>query len=227
MPQSRHYGSMYNVISLRFTDACPISVNYSVDKKMVSLCSGCLVRPTHSVVLFTAYFFGGRTMLIAFTGRKRNGKTYTCNLLQARHPEYEIISFATPIKDCAKWLLGDLPMDKDNGVIQGLSHKISPRDLYRAIGELRTTLYPTFWIDLHYKRIQDKTNVLIDDLRYPNEADYVRSLGGKIYRVVSTVDTNDDTHPSEVAQDEILVDDILYNDKSSAYDLAVLMYFRR
>jgi len=69
---------------------------------------------------------------------------------------------------------------------------------------------PDHWV----KRLEEEARGLLDqgysiivsDVRFPNEADLVRRLGGQILKVVRPGSQDDDPHPSEVLVDEIETD---------------------
>jgi len=41
-----------------------------------------------------------------------------------------------------------------------------------------------FWVDQAIKRIPDGSKVVFSDVRYPNEAEAIKNLGGKVWRVL-------------------------------------------
>jgi hypothetical protein len=56
--------------------------------------------------------------------------------------------------------------------------------------------------------------IVITDVRFLNEANYVTSLGGKLVRIVRPSVTRSDTHPSETEQHRIMVKFEIINDGS-------------
>ena len=77
--------------------------------------------------------------------------------------------------------------------------------------ELLPWVKDNFWLEkirIKYedfkKKYGDNVNVVISDLRFPNEVDFVHSIGGtviKVYRPCICDDT--ETHSSEILIDEI------------------------
>jgi hypothetical protein len=58
-----------------------------------------------------------------------------------------------------------------------------------------------FWVDYALHSIVDGTKVVIADVRYPNEADAIRKLGGKVFRVERDGVVAANEHMSEHALD--------------------------
>ena len=89
------------------------------------------------------------------------------------------------------------------------------------------------WVDATTRQVEavDGPGVVITDVRFPNEAERVTSLGGVTVRVVNPrVPVSDDAHPSETALDDYRADFTVWN-SSTIEDLhreadAVLSHVR-
>lgn len=100
-------------------------------------------------------------MKIAVCGSICSGKTYLSNYLVK---EYNLtkFSFGRKVKDIAEDLF---KMNyKDRPLIQNIADKMKEID-------------PDIWAKYIVKQIKYLDNIIIDDLRFPNEAKYLQTLG--------------------------------------------------
>jgi hypothetical protein len=81
---------------------------------------------------------------------------------------------------------------------------------------VRATLGQDFWVRHMSARMRhaNKDKVVISDVRFPNEADWVRDNGGVLIRIVDGTQ-HTDCHPSETEQLSIKEDLSLFNTKTS------------
>jgi hypothetical protein len=115
---------------------------------------------------------------------------------------YKKLSFADPVKDAAAgifgWsrvmLQGDTPEsrawreEKDEYWSKVLERPFSPRIALQEIGTEvgRNYFHPDIWLrTLEKKMLDDEgiTNFVIDDCRFSNELELIKSMGGKIILV--------------------------------------------
>ena len=128
--------------------------------------------------------------LIGLTGAAGSGKDTAADYLVTQHA-WRKVSFAQPLKDglCAmfgwspdqlndrKWKETQLP---------GIGK--SPRQLMQTIGTEwgREMVHPDLWLLLARRAIEDKLtyrDVVVSDVRFDNEAEMVRSMGGVIVHI--------------------------------------------
>ena len=145
-------------------------------------------------------------MIIGLTGRKYNGKDTAAK--QLINDGYIPMSFAEPIKDVAKMLFG-FSENQVNGSQKeemDVRWNTTPRAVLQFIGtelfreqiqQLLPEIGADFWVKSIENRIPSNANVVITDVRFPNEVAMIRKLGGKIIRVRRTLVSNPDTHASE------------------------------
>ena len=152
-------------------------------------------------------------LLIGVTGRAEAGKTTTSKaiLREAAKKNLRAESF-----EISSYVMAD-------AVQQGLIRNVVREDLEPnevqqlvAVGMKRRSENPGHWISLLYDDIMAKKPdvALIPNLRFLDEADFVRSLGGKIIRVKSYVvdgvefisPTRNANHISEVQHHQIQAD---------------------
>lgn len=170
-------------------------------------------------------------MLIGVCGRKRHGKDSIGNRLVEAHG-FVRRSFAYDVKRIGMLLLG-LTRDQVNGVdfdreaaLPGWDG-LTTRQALQGIGDgLRERVHPEVWIRSTLDSLPRDRDCVITDVRYPNEAQAIRDMGGVIWKVVRPCLADDDTHPSEVGVGDIEPDALLGNDGTleqltDAVDLAM------
>ena len=105
-------------------------------------------------------------VLVAFAGHIGAGKTSLAGLL-CRDYGFVKVSFAEPIR----WICE-------------VTERPATREWLQRIGSGLRSYQPSFWVAVAYWRIRDLLeegrSVVIDDLRFPNEALMIRELGGVI-----------------------------------------------
>ncbi len=150
-------------------------------------------------------------MIIGLTGKKRSGKTTVANLIQAA-TKSPILSFAGPLKE----------MIEKAGICtheELYSNKTEfSRRMLQKIGTdiFRNQVDRRFWIKRMKEKIfcdyNDKKIIVIDDIRFKNEAQYVKTTGGKIVCIYreDTI-SNIDIHESEIECELIVPDWIIEN----------------
>ena len=65
--------------------------------------------------------------------------------------------------------------------------------------ELRRADDPDYWVRQWVDRARPFPRVVVDDVRFPNEAQMIHTLGGMLIRVQRTSAASPQTHPSETA----------------------------
>jgi hypothetical protein len=156
------------------------------------------------------------TNVIGLIGKKRAGKDTVFRILQEFKGKLQIarIAFADALKEeMAKACQVPVQTIEENKEVFRLG-------LQWYGTEFRRQLYgDNYWIDraaekfsnLRYCDPQPET-VVFTDVRFPNEVEFVRSLGGEIWRVNRTaVDNAGDGHASEMAWREVVPDLTLTN----------------
>lgn len=78
----------------------------------------------------------------------------------------------------------------------------------------RDLINENIWVDLTIKNIPDGSRVVFTDCRFPNEANKVRQIGGKVWRVNRPDWPAVNDHQSETALDDYDFDRIFINDSS-------------
>lgn len=159
--------------------------------------------------------------IIAIMGVAGSGKTVVARRLE--NYGFQRTRFAAPIKVMLKAGLGltDAQLDGDEKThpIHDLGGA-SARTMMQTLGTEwgRRLIHPDLWANVWKRHVAQMDGlVVVDDLRFPNEAKAIREMGGVIWRVyrpgLVTMD-----HASERSQKNI-DEDLLLNNATSLPDL--------
>lgn len=96
---------------------------------------------------------------------------------------------------------------------------VSPRRIMRRWGDWRRWQRADYWLT---RAEQARVAAIFDghqaqlwtDVRYPNEAAWIRQRGGMLWRIVRPGLAQDRTHDSETAADDIEADAVIVNDST-------------
>lgn len=163
-------------------------------------------------------------MIIGFAGRKRSGKDTAAAVLEPKG--FARLSFAQPIKSMLGVFLGNQGLDPHTVVsmlegdlkeepspyLQGQSPRYAMQTLGTEWG--RNLLGGEIWVRALINRAHLYENVVISDVRFPNEVAAVQYAGGKVYRISRPGLSVVDDHASENQIDHLLVDGQILNDGS-------------
>lgn len=132
------------------------------------------------------------TLLLGIAGPARGGKTTVANHLRDEFGFYTY-AFAEPMKHMLSQLLALTPEQLEQRKDELLPWLgFSPRHLLQTLGTEwgRETLHPDFWIRIATDRIRWLENyetgllrVVIGDVRFENEAAFIRRQGGFLIHV--------------------------------------------
>ena len=159
-------------------------------------------------------------------GTKGVGKDTVADYIVSRY-NVEKRAFASPIKEaCA--ILFQLPIGRFEGEdkeVCDAHHELSPRQMMQLVGTdfFRDQVCQDFWID-HFKKwyaARDPSRpVVVTDVRFQNEVDVIKALGGEVVRLIrphkgSGRHTMSDLHVTETGVAELQgVDATIENDGS-------------
>lgn len=154
-------------------------------------------------------------MIIGILGLAGSGKTLVAKHLVEEY-EFERMRFADPIKRMLRLGLGltDEEIDGEakmtpNAVFGG----VTPRHLMQTLGTEwgRRNIHTDIWVNVWRRDVALQTgNVVVDDVRFPNEAAAIRAMGGVLWRVYRPGLTMD-SHVSERMQQNITEDHLINN----------------
>lgn len=161
-----------------------------------------------------------RTM-IGIVGRKRSGKDTLANFATEILGDARVLSFAEPLKQACKhaYNLRDEQLDETKDEIDK-RWGMTPRDMMKTLGvDYFRSKDPSQWTKNMGFRIEGavsrpETAVVISDVRFQNEAAFVRENGGVLIHVSRDLPSNSDDHESEKTTDEIVCDHYINNNGS-------------
>lgn len=131
-----------------------------------------------------------KPVIVGLCGYGRCGKDSTAGIL-GRLYGYEKRAFADKVREFAEAVDAYLPEigETYTQIVKRMGYEAAKekhqcvRDYLVKIGHCaRTVFYDSIWIDMALER--DRPRLLaISDVRYPNEADRIRALGGVVWRI--------------------------------------------
>lgn len=117
-------------------------------------------------------------MILGVTGGIGSGKDTFCDQAFAKK-----IGFADALKETCNYLTGHdytLRETKDMEIWPG----VTGRRVLEVVGtQAMRSLNENYWIDKALEKAKLYDNVVIPDVRFPNEVEAIRKLGGKIIRI--------------------------------------------
>lgn len=146
--------------------------------------------------------------LIGLTGKAGSGKSYIAREVLAKRAGYIPLSLAGPMK-AALAARGAIPAEEATGQIDKSDRTRRILQVYGT--ELGRDLYhEDVWVSeiewwlAWFIQEAGIDNFVITDIRYPNEAEWVESLGGIVIRVTGRggLPGSAADHPSETALDD-------------------------
>jgi hypothetical protein len=158
--------------------------------------------------------------LIGIMGPARVGKdtatSYLCDCY-----DMDSYAFADPIKDMLTGVFGDLFRDGDREAVIDWLGK-SPRQLMQTLGTEwgRDVVHPDLWVlvaDQMWKKYQEigrGTGVVLSDVRFRNEAEWVLAQGGLLVNLTRPNTESVSSHVSEQAIPTDLSQHMISNDGS-------------
>jgi dephospho-CoA kinase len=161
--------------------------------------------------------------IIGIAGKKFNGKDTTASYLINNH-KYEKIAFADALKEACKCIFGFTDEQLYGNKKEDIDEywNIEPRKIFQYVGtdlfrnqlkEIMPFIDHNIWVHVVKKKILDRLKIdpeckiVITDVRFENEVDMVKELGGCIIRVSrDSVNIKNDIHESEQQIDKLIVD---------------------
>lgn len=139
--------------------------------------------------------------LIGIAGRARSGKDTVANFIVAAIGGYRY-SFADPIRA----MLVPLGVDMSDPYWQARKEEpipalgVSPRRMMQTLGTEwgRQLINPDMWLIMaHQRLLQNGPGMVISDVRFDNEAAWIRKHGGRIIHVIRPDTKAVEAHASE------------------------------
>lgn len=154
-------------------------------------------------------------MIIGIVGVAGSGKTIVSRHL-VESAGYRKLSFAAPLKRMLRAGFGMTEEQLDGSLKTSTDRTVcsrTPRYLMQTLGTEwgRRMVGPDVWAQLWRRdALELGGDIVADDVRFPNEAEAIRALGGVIWRV-HRPGLNVDSHASERSQKRIDEDELIMN----------------
>jgi len=137
-------------------------------------------------------------MIVGLSGFLDSGKGTVGDILRDKH-RFAKKSFADPLKDVVSTIFGwnrallegdtkdsrEFRERKSKRWSQRFGYDVTPRLMLQKMGTEggRDVFHPDIWLYALEDRIQHDTNVVVPDVRFPNEIAFLKRLGGVTIRV--------------------------------------------
>lgn len=174
--------------------------------------------------------------LIGILGKARSGKDSAADFMMemlngtSKKPKWEHVSFAAILKKSVEVLFHLPPGAANDSARRAMRLPFLDCTLAKFLQDygqtMREKFGQDFWIKALFDQIPVGAHWIISDVRYPNEANMIKSLGGIIVKIerthddrppaLSMQDGRDPSHSSEALVDSIDADALIVNNKSLA-----------
>jgi hypothetical protein len=170
--------------------------------------------------------------IIGFTGNKQNGKSTVTQYIVEKYDAVEL-SFAGPLKDGCRELFGfnDEQLYGNLKEVVDPFWNVTPREILQFVGtdlirkqmsKIIPDIGESFWIKCLENKVKKElaknpnVTIIISDIRFPNEMESVKKMGGLVIRVTRPEFNNKNNefsmHESEKLIATMQVDAELWND---------------
>jgi hypothetical protein len=151
--------------------------------------------------------------IIGISGKYGSGKSTFSSYFLTRHPQYSRHSFADCLRDVVCLMTNtdvELSRTKEGKNTFLPKWNLTIGQLLQKIGTVGIrSVIEDAWVMALFERFDEHSLWIIDDVRFPNEADAIRAAGGIILRFEGDpggvykelCQTRDPFHPSEIAMD--------------------------
>jgi len=160
----------------------------------------------------------------------QSGKTFTASVLE--QSGYKTMSFAEPIKKMAMEFIMSFGYSKEQAVrfVWASKEETIPtikataRRILQTLGTEwgRNCIGSEVWLDCMMSRVASHlkdgdSKIIIDDVRFQNEAELIKKMGGEMWMIVRPSAQRNTTHESEGALDKWKsFDQVIINDGTIA-----------
>ena len=158
-------------------------------------------------------------MIIGLSGYAQSGKDTVAELLCLNY-EYERRAFADPIRHALMMLNPKLDsITRVSDYVDDYGWEMAKRNpevrrLLQVLGTEvgRKMMGDNVWINMGTRDLNHIDKVVFSDVRFPNEAEAIKKLGGSVWRINRRNQGAVNTHPSEIAMDNYMFNYVIYND---------------
>ena len=158
-------------------------------------------------------------MIIGLSGYAQSGKDTVAELLCLNY-DYKRLSFADPIRHALTIVnpkldsITRLADFVDDHGWEMAKHNPEVRRLMQVFGTDfgRKMLGSDVWIKMAFRDLRPEDRIVVSDVRFPNEAEAIKKLGGSVWRINRHNHSAVNGHTSEHAMDNYMFDHFIYND---------------
>lgn len=164
------------------------------------------------------------SIIIGFGSKAQIGKDYACKALSKVY-DVERVSFADALKADLNKMLKWFGIDLINGNPK-IKNKLRP--LLVGYGQLMRWYDPYYWITRALKNKQFSHEItVITDVRFPNEAKYIKSLGGYFIEIKAPIPPANATEAlySELTSQH--ADFVIENNFNNKFDIELIALIRK
>jgi len=165
-------------------------------------------------------------MIIGILGKKYHGKDTVSDFIMDMNSNFTRMSFADPLKKISKVLFSftDEQLYGDKKEEEDEYWKVSPRQVFQFLGtdicrkqmkKIIPEIEDNFWVECLRRQLNNiEGNIVISDVRFPNEAKMIKEMGGYIIKVTRPLLESNDEHYSEQIIDYVNYDYAINNNGS-------------
>lgn len=165
-----------------------------------------------------AFLAPPKPKIIGLSGKARSGKDTAAGMLKMAF-NVKTVAFADPIRDAMRVLFGFNEAHFNGSLKEDVVPWIgkSPRQLMQTLGTEwgRNTVNNDIWRIIAARKIEQITDsfdhAVVTDVRFENEAEMIRSLGGSVWHIVRGSIPSVSAHASEQGIDVRNNDVVVYN----------------
>lgn len=167
-----------------------------------------------------------RVTAIGLSGYARAGKDSVGQIILNLGRGWERMSFADPMREALYRLNPTITAGGVETTLAGAVNVFGWERLKSASAQVRPLMQrlgtevgremfgKNFWVDYALDNLPDGAMVVFTDVRFPNEADAIKALGGEVWRVNRQGFGAANAHESETAMDDYEFDYVIDNDST-------------
>ena len=159
------------------------------------------------------------TLLIGLIGLKQSGKDTFADYL-VHHHHFHKFAFAEPVKKICQIMFQLTEAQLHESYLKEQVDQrwgLSPRQMMQKVGTdlVRQLWDDDFWVKHLDMRLGDLDHghVIVSDVRFPNEAQWIQNKGGVLIRICDGRESLD-SHSSETSQTSIQENFVIFNEKN-------------
>jgi hypothetical protein len=158
-------------------------------------------------------------MIIGLSGYAQSGKDSTAELLCLNYG-YTRLAFADPMRQALITINPKLDsITRVSDLVEDYGWDVAKKNpevrrLLQVLGTDfgRKMLGDDVWINIALSGIKSEDKIVVSDVRYPNEAEAIKKLGGTVWRINRHNHSAVNGHTSEHAMDNYMFNYVIYND---------------